>query len=264
MILLIFKNKNMKLRDKLNTEERYNEIISIYKGFVDDEFEDIRNLQANERIGVLLYPPTPNNEVIIGCYDNMFLYQKAVMFASYSIGKEINDVRKEYILLVDTLSWAKGNCHNGKYVEIIWLLSIGIMLNIEDEHFNKLLHLVEQYNPNDYLIDFLINYRFPSWERKATKFFWNRPYSFLEQIIVSAQSGKTLQAKEKLLEYLKKKWYKGHNDKAWYNNHTGDSSNNPHDGYWSFESGALVKILGLDDSDWQDLPYYPYDMVHYK
>ncbi|WP_373843810.1 PoNe immunity protein domain-containing protein, partial [Bacteroides heparinolyticus] len=35
-------------------------------------------------------------------------------------------------------------------------------------------------------------------------------------------------------------------------------------GYWSFESGALVKILGLDDSDWQDLSYYPYDMVHYK
>ena len=39
---------------------------------------------------------------------------------------------------------------------------------------------------------------------------------------------------------------------------------NIHTGYWSFESGALVKILGLDDSTLKDQPYYPYDMVHWK
>ena len=37
-----------------------------------------------------------------------------------------------------------------------------------------------------------------------------------------------------------------------------------HDGYWSFESGALVKVLGLDDSSLKGLPYYPYDMVHWN
>ena len=30
----------------------------------------------------------------------------------------------------------------------------------------------------------------------------------------------------------------------------------------SFESGAMVKVLGLDDSEWKDVPYYPYDLVH--
>ncbi|MDR4190445.1 hypothetical protein COL87_26390 [Bacillus pseudomycoides] len=35
-------------------------------------------------------------------------------------------------------------------------------------------------------------------------------------------------------------------------------------GYWSFESGAIAKILNLDDSTLRDTPYYPYDMVHYR
>ena len=28
------------------------------------------------------------------------------------------------------------------------------------------------------------------------------------------------------------------------------------------ESVAMVKVLGLDDSKWKDVPYYPYDLVH--
>ncbi|RKO68268.1 DUF1911 domain-containing protein [Sphingobacterium puteale] len=39
---------------------------------------------------------------------------------------------------------------------------------------------------------------------------------------------------------------------------------NIHTGYWSFESGALVKILGLDDGHFKELQYYPYDLVHRK
>lgn len=35
-------------------------------------------------------------------------------------------------------------------------------------------------------------------------------------------------------------------------------------GYWSFESGAVVKILGLDDNELEDVKYYPYDLVHFK
>ena len=29
-----------------------------------------------------------------------------------------------------------------------------------------------------------------------------------------------------------------------------------------FESGAMVKVLGLDDSEWKDVLYYSYDLVH--
>jgi len=32
-------------------------------------------------------------------------------------------------------------------------------------------------------------------------------------------------------------------------------------GYWSFESGALCKIKGLDYKQLEGLPYFPYDLV---
>lgn len=31
-----------------------------------------------------------------------------------------------------------------------------------------------------------------------------------------------------------------------------------------FESGALVKILKMDDKNLKDVNYYPFDLVHYK
>ena len=66
---------------------------------------------------------------------------------------------------------------------------------------------------------------------------------------------------QKLEKYLKKEWYQGHFDCAWHDDHKYGIR---HDGYWSFESGALVKALGLDDSSLKGLPYYPYDMVHWN
>ena len=35
-------------------------------------------------------------------------------------------------------------------------------------------------------------------------------------------------------------------------------------GYWSFDAGAIAKILELDDTALKDVSYYPYDLVHYK
>lgn len=67
---------------------------------------------------------------------------------------------------------------------------------------------------------------------------------------------------EALKEYLQEKWYEIHRECAWYDSHK--SSKNVYYGYWSFEAGAIAKILNLDDSSLKDVPYYPYDLVHYK
>jgi len=66
---------------------------------------------------------------------------------------------------------------------------------------------------------------------------------------------------KRLEKYLKKEWYRGHSDLSWHDDHKYGIN---HDGYWCFESGALVKVLGLDDSSLKGLPYYPYDMVHWN
>ena len=69
------------------------------------------------------------------------------------------------------------------------------------------------------------------------------------------------EAVKRLEKYLKKEWYRGHSDLSWHDDHKYGIN---HDGYWCFESGALVKVLGLDDSSLKGLPYYPYDMVHWN
>lgn len=94
-------------------------------------------------------------------------------------------------------------------------------------------------------------YRLTDWERCSNTVLFPVPYQSALSIISSNNQSKELSI-QKLEKYLKKEWYRGHSDCAW------------HDGYWSFESGALVKILGLDDSSLKGLPYYPYDMVHWN
>ena len=60
-----------------------------------------------------------------------------------------------------------------------------------------------------------------------------------------------------LAKYLKADWY--NKEYECYEAHK--SSQNIYYGYWSFEAGAIAKILNLDDSNLKNMPYYPYDLV---
>ena len=69
-------------------------------------------------------------------------------------------------------------------------------------------------------------------------------------------------ASYRINEYIVDKWYKLHKECAWYDSHK--NNKNLYTGYWSFEAGAVAKILGIDDSSLKDVKYYPYDLVHYQ
>ncbi|WP_373846965.1 PoNe immunity protein domain-containing protein [Bacteroides heparinolyticus] len=249
----------MRLRDGLNTESGYQEIISLNDEYIVEKLDEIKKLNEYELKGIQLHK-RPNLEAIRYNLDDIFKYRLENIITSYSIGKTMSELIVGYNTIIPMMKdcWRKSN----GYIQMVWLLSMGIMLEAEKDVFIQLAECTKKDNPNDYLIDFLIHSRIPAWEVKSSQFFSARPYLFLEQVIAVAQTGALEQAKTLLLEYLKKKWYRGHSDCGWYNDHKSEWA--IHSGYWSFESGALVKILGLDDSDWQDLSYYPYDMVHYK
>ena len=183
-----------------------------------------------------------------------------VLSAKYSLGKEIktnfyNDF-VEYIKEFP-LFW---NSNSG-YVQLLWNVSIGIMLEIRDNDFNILVKLIEKDNPKDYLIDFILNSRV-DWNQKLSKFKFDNPYKNLEEVVMLAESDKQ-KAVERLKQYLDKEWYKGHSDSGWYDDHK-ETEVNVYSGYWCWESGALVKILDLDDTILKDQEYYPYDMVHWQ
>lgn len=51
----------------------------------------------------------------------------------------------------------------GFYIEMLWMLSIGIMLEYDDNTMQKLVQLIKDNDVKDYIYDTFIRYRFPDW-----------------------------------------------------------------------------------------------------
>ena len=173
--------------------------------------------------------------------------------SKYSAGYPVLELIPDYLQGVQFMK--KGWNTDAGYVTMLWYLSIGVMLECHKE-LQQLSILLKEHSVKDKLFSFLVN---NTQDYASEKLLWTTPYAGLIEVIEFAKTNKE-KAVERLQKYLKKEWYKGHSDCGWYNDHK--SKWGVHFGYWSFESGALVKILGLDDSSLQGLPYYPYDMVH--
>ena len=172
---------------------------------------------------------------------------------NYSAGRPIEEIAEVYLPLVETMEavWTK----QSSYLDMLWALSLGIMIDAPLESFRKLEALVVREEYADHLLDFLFRSVDPEWDWETEKFRMKQPYSTLEPLL----SGQAEDPAAFLREYLEKRWYKPHRQMAWYDSH----KRNDYIGYWSFESGAIAKILKIDDSGMKDTPYYPYDLVHF-
>jgi hypothetical protein len=181
----------------------------------------------------------------------------ALLRALYSSGAPIEEIATLFPAVMETFvnSWSReAGC-----VDMTWMLSIGIMLDTDKDMLRQLGALIVREDFGDRLWDFLLHSVDPSWEIRHTHF--NAPvlYGALEQVMKAPSKD---EAASRLKQYLENEWYAGHRDCSWYNSHK--DSKAFYEGYWSFESGAIAKILGLDDTGWETMKYYPYDMVHYK
>lgn len=232
------------MRDMLNTKEGYLEIITQNKEFIKTDFDDLQSYDKEDN---------SNLEKITYTYRSLFDYNFELFETYYSMGNSIPETQKSFLEIIGYFR----KCWESEwgYVQIVDMLSLGIMFEIEDSEFDKLVGLVERDNVNDYLIDFLIRYRRPDWQQ-TDKFLWNKPYKGISEIVKLSTEDKSA-ALERLKKYLNE-WYKSLETK------THESKWNIHTGYWCWEAGALVKILGLDHSGLKDQQYYPYDMVHWK
>lgn len=146
-----------------------------------------------------------------------------------------------------------------EYWDVCMMLSLGILLKVPDEEFNKIVKVREKVPEKDFLLDFIISYRIDTYE-VVEHIMETNPYQTLEKVIKVSKTDKG-SALKILQDYLSKQLYKDNKEMFWYGYHKEPKL---FFGYWSFESGALVKILGLDDSILKIQKYYPYDMVHWK
>ena len=242
----------LELRDTFSDKNNINGLIQVFQKAIQDSEERIQAIEQDEKEGIQKFS-LDNKVVISNIRSSICRYQKGVMIATYTAGYSIEDFKGEYIKYVESLqlSWHG----NSGYLQMIWALSIGILLEIDEEIFDQLVSLVKKDDPEDYLIDYLIQSRHPEWKIRLNYNF-PKPYGFTRKIIEEEDSEQALKL---LKEYVTKKWYPGHRDTGWYDLHKENIDN--YYGYWSFESGALCKIKCLDYKQLEGLPYFPYDLV---
>lgn len=245
----------LELRDTFSDKNNINGLIQVFQKAIQDSEERIQAIEQDEKEGIQKFS-LDNKVVISNIRSSICRYQKEVMIATYTAGYSIEDFKGEYIKYVACLqlSWHG----NSGYEQMVWALSIGILLEIDEEIFNQLVDLVKKDDPEDYLIDYLIQYRRPEWKIRLNYNF-PKPYCFTRKIIEEEDSEQNLKL---LKEYVAKKWYQGSRDTGWYNLHK--TNNRSYYGYWSFESGALCKIKGLDYKQLEGVSYFPYDLVAEK
>lgn len=187
----------MILRDEITTSDRIQKLINFEKNLINEKRNKIKNLMKDTEEGVQRYKLT-NDEVIANIKGTINVLTEELLVATYTAGYPIEDFKEEYINFVNSLLpiWHS----NSGYDEMLWALSIGILLEIDETTFDQLVDLVKKDDPEDYLIDYLIQSRHPEWIIRINYNF-PRPYGFTRKIIEEENSEK---AASLLKEYLTK------------------------------------------------------------
>ncbi|KSU86513.1 hypothetical protein A2U94_12390 [Bacillus sp. VT 712] len=238
------------LRDKIKTSIYFEEFI---------DYEERRIEKFSLLIKKVIEEKGKDDKGLKNGYIALQGYYFNKLRAMYSAGFPAQNIR-EFLPEVIGVMEKVWNKESG-YIRMLWMTSIAVMLNIEDEEFNRLVTMIRKEGLNDYLINYFIAFRNGEVSDfyEQSKFYVKNPYVKLKKVIEGSKISKEISI-ERLEEYIKKYWYRGHSDEAWYDAHK--NKHGIYSGYWSFESGAIAKILKLDDSALKDTPYYPYDMVH--
>lgn len=175
--------------------------------------------------------------------------------ARYSAGFQLIEIKQQYedFLKIIFEFWT---CKSS-ILYIYDAMSLAILFDISNEDFFALYKLVREYNREDALTNFYSEYKLNNNIVFIGDVSYGYPYDTLKNII-NDQDNRLIRLKN----YIENDWYKGNHDAFWYDSHKNNKDS--YYGYWSLEAGAIAKILQIDDISLKDVPYYPYDLVHYS
>jgi hypothetical protein len=110
----------------------------------------------------------------------------------------------------------------------------------------------------DKLLWFLLNSKLPT-QRNSSDLNIAFPelYKKLIEVLIPENKEESIVL---IKDYLNE-WYDTNKGSPWHDTHKRQWG---YSGYWSWESAAVVKVMGLDDSSFKDHPHYPYDIVHWQ
>ncbi|OAK17973.1 PoNi-like cognate immunity protein [Bacillus wiedmannii] len=244
------------MRNQLCIEEKCKRGIEYHKEFIEENREEIKSLEEDEKNGIQRYP-NDNKSIILENYLSNFIHEMNDIRAMYSLGEDISTMEAYFYNALDDLEQTGTN--NVGYIYMLWMISLGILLETDKKNIERLKKIVDKKNMNDAVIDFLLCASDIGYTKMTNRYYKDNPYAKTREIIELAQTDKK-EASKRLQTYMEKEWFRDHYDYEWKNAHKEPG----YVGYWSFETAALVKILELDDTNLKDNNHYPYDLAHYK
>ena len=246
------------MRDPLCSESYLLETIEYDKEGICKSKKKIVILKDDMEKGIQRYP-RDNQSIIYATFLHMFMYNTEMLTAKYSLGSHPDEMIEDYLNGIEYLE----NVGEEKvwYIDLLWMLSLGILLEVDKQDLKRLACVIEKQKKEDALMDFLLKACDIGWNHNTSEYERKNPYAKTAEIIQMALHDKDREkASKRLQQYIEKEWVKGHNDLDFKNAHKEPG----YVGLWSFEAAALAKILGLDDSALKDNNHYPYDLAHYK
>ena len=259
----------MEPREYLNSVDGFADNINLARGIIEKRRKKIESIIEDERRGISNYPK-PNHEVIKSTRDTITAYYLNLIFAMYSAGYDIPSIRIEYERLISvkyenwnaktlndfTYQDSEPNYGTDEYWEILQILALGILLDVNEKESAQLMYIRDKVATPDIILDFLCSY----FDKRKVGFSQaiGDNYKGLAHFIreCTPENAPTL-----MKTYLSKQWFKDYKRQG---NMTTHKSINIHRGYWSFESGAIMKNLKADDSILKGQQFYPYDMVNWQ
>lgn len=149
------------------------------------------------------------------------------------------------------------------YDEMLWMLSLGYLLDVPNEDFQKLVEVIDRDKVKDKLYEFIISAKLEDRHLNAEESYrdvFHIPNIF-SKLRDATEESDHAKASVLIEGFLNNDWYEGHKEAGWYNSHK--SKHDTYSGYWCFEAAAVTCIMGLDDSSYRDQQYYPKDLADY-
>jgi len=140
-----------------------------------------------------------------------------------------------------------------EYHQALTMVCFGILLGKQDV-LHRLVPLIDYRNEKrDALVERLLSCCVEGRDPAAGICRRNLPYSKTLPIFAALPSERPALMAQYLAE-----WYEASRRENYYDLH---KSGYQFVGYWSWEAAAITLVLGIDDTSYRNLPYYPADMA---
>lgn len=231
-----------------------------WQKWIDDCIEAIQ-----ERHDKLKVTPFPEKWKKNSITQNLYYDCKRLITLKYSGGYPIEEIKADYPGLIE--AWVAYNRHistgdnkkhlllTNDYYRVLTLVSWGIIFNASVDSFQNIANHIHS-NGEDALMETLISTRLTN--RVATdKLIYLKSF----ELLFKATQATGAEQVALIKQYLGN-WYRNMKDFINYDAHKAKGEGG-FEGYWSFETAAVVALYNIDDSSFRDLDFYPKDMVEF-